>query len=146
MSIADAQEAILRRIRCLKPTGTDGFEGLLARGLTDVSGVDFRVVKSGRQQGTDVRSTPHNLFRLGLEAKRYGQTTDLQTDALRAKIHEAGTGAFPVDVWILAVSQYMDATVWQELQADGEQLGMDVMILSLPEDLSVLCDLIVLCA
>ena len=146
MNVAEAQEAILGRIRCLDPTGTNGFEGLLARGLTDVSGVDFRVVKSGRQQGTDVRSAPHNLFRLGLEAKRYGETTVLQTDGLRAKIHEAGTGAFPVDVWILAVSQYMDATVLQELQADGEQHGMDVMILGLPENMSVLCDLIVLCA
>ena len=49
-------------------------------------------------------------------------------------------------MWILAVSQYVDATVMQELQADGEQLGMDVMILDLAEDLSVLCDLILLCA
>ena len=146
MNVAEAQEAILDRVRCLKPTGTNGFEGLLERGLTDVSGVDFRVVKSGRQQGTDLRSTPRNLFRLGLEAKRYGETTELQTDALRAKIHEAGTGAFPVDVWILAVSQYVDATVWQELQADGERLGIDVLIFDLPADLSVPCDLIVLCA
>ena len=146
MNVAEAQEVIFSRIGSLNPTGVNGFEGLLAHGLTEVSEVDFRVVKSGRQHGTDLHSAPHNSFRLGLEAKRYGETTSLPTDGLKAKVHEAGTGAFPIDLWILAVSKHMDATVLQELQAEGEQHGMDVMILDRPADMSLLCDLIVLCA
>jgi hypothetical protein len=45
----DLRSALLK----LKPTGEKGFEGLLARVLSKISGQDFRLAKSGLQLGKD---------------------------------------------------------------------------------------------
>ena len=118
----------------------------MAVALTDLSGIDFYVVKSGHQYGSDVRSAPHNLFRVGLEAKRLGKDTALSRDALIAKITEASTAKRPVDLWILATSRDVDSSDREALQIHGERLGISVLVLDCPKELSALCDLVMLCA
>ena len=146
MNIKEAQESVLERVRVLHPTGPSGFEGLVAAAMTHVSGVDFRVVKSGRQHGTDVRSVPHNLFRVGSEVKRYAKDTALSRDRLMDKITEASTAAQPVDLWVLAVSQYVDASDREALDLHGASLGIGVLVLDCSKDLFSLSELLVLCA
>ena len=146
MNIKEAQESVLECVRDLDPTGPGGFEGLVAAALTHVSGVDFRVVKSGHQHGTDVRSVPHNLFRVGTEVKRYAKDTALSRDRLMDKITEASTAVQPVDLWVLAVSQYVDASDREALDLHGASLGVGVLVLDCPKDLSLLSELLVLCA
>ena len=146
MTIDEAQDSVLRRLRDLDATGQGGFEGLVASALTDLSGVDFRVVKSGHQHGTDVRSVPHNLFRVGSEVKRYGEDTALSRDRLIAKITEASIAPPPLDLWVLAVSRYVDASDREALHLHGASLGIGVLVLDCPKKLTSLCDLVVLCA
>jgi hypothetical protein len=44
-------------VRKLKPTGTDGFEGLMAVVLTDLTKRTFALASSGSQRGKDGQST-----------------------------------------------------------------------------------------
>ncbi len=54
MSTPDDEIEKLRAwVRALPPTGSDGFEGLLAAVLTDLTGISFVLAKSGSQQGRD---------------------------------------------------------------------------------------------
>ena len=92
-SIEEAQQLIRNQLISLKPTGDLGFEGFMANVLSEFTEQAFYVVKSGHQDGSDVRSTPHNLFKIGLEGKRYGDSKSLPLDNLLHKITDAVDGS-----------------------------------------------------
>ena len=145
-SIEDAQNLLHDQLCKLDPSGVDGFEGFMAQVLSEFTGQAFHVVKSGHQQGSDVRSSPHNLFQVGLEGKRYGNTTKLPLGGLLHKITEASTLRVPVDLWLLATTRSVDASDREKLHEYGESIGIGVVVLDYPNNLSQLCDLMVICA
>ncbi len=145
-TIEQAQTLLGERLYELEPTGELGFEGLLASALSELTGQSFYVAKSGHQEGSDVRSTPCNLFRIGLEAKRYKPPKQLDIDDLLHKITDASTARRPVDLWILAATRPIKVSDRERLDSHGEQCGIGVAVLDWPENLARLCDLAVICA
>ena len=53
-----AQEFLQKQLYSLSATGTNSFEGFMAKALTELTDQAFYVVKSGSQGGSDVRSNP----------------------------------------------------------------------------------------
>ena len=145
-SLEDAQELLHDQLYNLDPVGEHGFEGFMAKALSELTGLAFHVAKSGHQDGSDVRSAPHNLFKIGLEGKRYKPSTSLPLDDLLHKITDASTARVPVDLWLLAATRRVDVSDREKLQEHGENVGIGVMVLDRPDNLKQLCELTVVCA
>lgn len=96
---------LLDELRQLAATGTGGFEGLIQRLLTDLTGYQFYLAQSGTQLGRDMSSDRVNATVLAVECKRYGEDTELKKSELLGKVVEA-TAAIPrLDVWVLVASR-----------------------------------------
>ena len=145
-SIEEAQQLIRNQLMGLNPTGDLGFEGFMANVLSEFTERAFYVVKSGHQDGSDVRSAPHNLFKIGLEGKRYGDSNSLPLDNLLHKITDASTARVPVDLWLLATTRRIDASDRERLHAHGEGVGIGIVVLDCPRHPAQLCELMVICA
>lgn len=146
MKFDNAKSQLAEALRSLDPAGSLGFEGLLRDILSEVTKVSFGLAKSGPQGGSDVRSLGLNLFEIALEAKRYGESTTLKVDALKAKLFETSRNENGTDLWILAATRAISATDNEELTLAGEELGITVLILDWPAEPGQLPDLAVLCA
>ena len=145
-SIEDAQKLLRDQLYGLDPAGERGFEGFMARALSELTGHAFHVAKSGHQDGSDVRSAPHNLFKIGLEGKRYGLSKSLPLDDLLHKVTDASNARVPVDLWLLAVTRRVDVSDREKLHEHGETVGIGIVVLDWPDNLAQLCDLTVICA
>ena len=75
-NVSTTQSDLLNALRRLDPTGPSGFEGLIARLLTRLTGSAFYVAKSGRQDGRDMVSDRHLGTRIAVESKRYREDTE----------------------------------------------------------------------
>ena len=131
-------------LQTLDPTGAEGFEGLVARMLSDLTGVLFRPARSGPQRGRDLDSDPASPWFAVVEGKRYRSDTKLDQRALIAEIHIATSEDPQIDVWILATSRNVDANVARWLQEMSRERGIDYLILQCGSagelgDLDVLC-------
>ena len=144
-TIAQAQDILAKRLHNLAPTGDLSFEALLADALTEFTGQPFFLAKSGHQEGSDVRSAPYNLFRIGLEAKRYRPSSPLPLDALLHKITDAAAARQPVDLWVLTATRSISASDREQLHLHGERCGIGVLVLDWPHEPTRLCDLAVIC-
>ena len=145
-TIEDAQKLLHDQLYKLTPTGVRGFEGFMAKALSELTGQAFHVVKSGHQEGSDVRSAPHNLFKIGLEGKRYATSTHLPLNDLLNKITDASSAPVPIDLWILATTRRVDAFDREKLHDRGNAVGIGVIVFDYPDDRTQLCDLMVLCS
>lgn len=128
MTSLDRSLENLRKILInLQPTGSDGFEGLVATALADITGLVFRLAKSGSQFGRDA-STENNPFAIAMEAKRYKD--DLSLEDLAGKAALAGYYLEnKVDLWILvATSKVGDDTV-RQLSEILETYGVSLLVL-----------------
>ena len=93
----------------LKPTGDDGFEGLLATTLSEFSGLTIRLAKSGSQFGRDGRS-PAAPFAIAMEAKRYADELGLEVLVKGAVAGHVLSDS--IDVWAVgATSEIGDETL-----------------------------------
>ena len=145
-TIEGAQELLRSALLQLSPTSQHGFEGFMASLLSELTGQAFHVVKSSHQEGTDVRSEHYNLFKLGLEGKRYKESTTLSRDELLYKVTEAATAAIPIDLWILATTRSIDASTRERIDQQGEQFGIGTTVLDWPKNLTSICEMAVVCA
>ncbi len=118
----------------------------MASALSELTGQAFYVDKSGHQDGSDVRSAPHNFFKVGLEGKLYKSSTRLSLDALLRKITDASSAHTPVDLWLLAATRPVKVSDREKLHDHGEAHGIGVIVFDWPDDLVQLCDLAVICA
>ena len=145
-SIEDAQKFLDDQLCSLSPTGERGFEGFMARALSELTELAFHVVKSGHQEGSDVRSAPYNLFKIVLEGKLSGSKTPPSLDGLKYKITDASTSRVPPDLWLLATTSRVDASDREKLYEHGESVGIGVFVFDYQDNLAQLCDLMVICA
>ena len=145
-TIEEAQTLLRNALLQLSPTSQNGFEGFVASLLSELTGQAFHVVKSGHQEGSDVRSEYYNLVKLGLEGKRYQESTTLRRDELLYKVTEAATAAIPIDLWILAITRSIDASTRERIDQHGEQFGIGTTVLDWPKNLTSICEMAVMCA
>lgn len=111
----------------IKPSGPDGFEGLVATALAELTGLTFRIAKSGSQFGRDA-STPRARFAIAMEAKRYGESLRLEDVAGKIWIasHEL---ASDIDLWVLCATSEIGDAVLAKLEDMLEERGISLLIL-----------------
>ncbi len=123
-----ALRALRKHLLSLAPTGVDGFEGLAADALADLSGLVIRLAKSGLQSGRDASSAPGAAFAVALEGKLYRDK--LRLEALAGKAVVAGHvmhGA--VDVWALGTTSEVGDETAAKLADILEDKGVTLLIL-----------------
>ncbi len=123
--VGTALESLKRALLALKATGTDGFEGLVASVLGDISGEEFRLAASGSQHGMD-GGTIQPKAEIVFETKLY--TGAINKNEVISKIGEIGANG-GADLWVLGATigipkQLADITI-----ALAEKLGFPVLIL-----------------
>jgi hypothetical protein len=124
----EALRAILLRVR---PTGPDGFEGLVAVCLATISGRVFRLAKSGSQYGRDARSTG-GQFAIAMEAKRYSDPLRLEVLAGKALVGATALST-RTDLWVLGATSEVGEDTVEWLTAIFEGGGISVLVLDWAE-------------
>lgn len=126
----------------LKPSGPEGFEGLIQQLLSALTGYQFYLAQSGTQAGRDL-ATPRIGTVLAVECKRYGLDTELSATELLGKLTHAEMTVSGLDVWVLVTSRDVPDQVYSVLEAAGRRLGVDVQIVAdqdgSPSTLEALC-------
>ncbi len=111
----------------LKSTGQDGFEGLIAEILQEISGVGFRLASSGYQRGVD-GATSFEDGGIGFEAKLYSNPVP-RTEVI-SKIADLSRNGQDDDlVWVLGATVQIKTQLASDLRADGRKAGVSVFIL-----------------
>jgi hypothetical protein len=128
----DAQIGELRGIvRRLKPTGDDGFEGLMAMVLTDVTKAIFSLAKSGSQQGRDGQSAL-NTGAIIFEAKLYDGA--VRKNEIVSKIAElAVDDDGDTDLFIVGSTGVIRSQDIATIEGVGKSVGIGTLILDWSE-------------
>jgi hypothetical protein len=111
----------------LREVNADGFEGLVATALADLTGFTFRLAKSGSQFGRDA-STPNSPFAIAMEAKRYQSKLRLEDLAGKAAVAAMALEG-RMDLWILCATAEVGDDTAVKLQEILDQGGMSLLIL-----------------
>jgi hypothetical protein len=123
----DAKLAELRNlVRELDATGSDGFEGLMAVVLGEISHTLFRLAKSGSQHGKDGQSA-HDAGAVLFEAKLYDK--EVHKNEVLSKVTEIlawDDGA--ADLWILGSTGTVATQDADTVEAVGKKGGFATLI------------------
>ena len=119
-------ESLTTLLLQLSPTGSDGFEGLMATVLTDIAGIPFRVAASGSQFGSDgnAASGDDGVY---FECKRYKDK--IPRNEIISKIADLSIRSTNVDAWFLCATSEVSAQIARDVQELGRQVGIATFIL-----------------
>lgn len=134
MSIKNALADLKEALTDLKPTGENGFEGLLAVVLGQITGQEFRLAGSGSQHGKDaeaITSTSHLTF----EGKLY--TGDIPKNEVLSKATEIIGGTQIPDAWILGATVVVKPQILGPLQSAFERTAISMIVLDWPETVAI---------
>ena len=124
----------------LRAAGESGFENLVADQLSHVTGVTFRLAKSGRQFGIDALS--NHATTIVVQCKQYGRKTALNLVALQGELLESLNHTQSLDAWILATTQTLGANDAVPLKQFSEKFGVELVVIDSsgpwPSDLDIL--------
>lgn len=95
-------QMVLQRLR---PTGWDGFEGLVVTLLRQATGLRLALAASGLQGGLDAATLRRDDIQVAVECKRYGDSTPLSEQSLRTAIEVACSRNAKLDCWVLVTSR-----------------------------------------
>jgi len=126
----DLIKDLRQNIRKLKPDGGDGFEGLVAAVLADLTKRSFALASAGSQYGKDGQSALDGgeiLF----EAKRYDGT--VPKDKVYTKIFEIGSRTSGTELYVLAATSPISAQHVSTLNERTRELGVALLVLAWPE-------------
>jgi hypothetical protein len=127
----DLIEDFRQNIRKLKPDGDDGFEGLMAAVLSDLTKRSFALASAGSQHGKDGRSVLDGGT-IVFEAKRYDDA--VPKDKIYTKILEiAADKTSTTELYILAATGPISAQHITTLKEGAQRLAMALMVLAWPE-------------
>lgn len=125
VSCMGALDLVKERLLKLQPTGDNGFEGLLAECLADLTGLTFRLAKSGSQFGRDASTRPAP-YAISLEAKRYSDS-ELRLETLAGKVIQATE--LRIDLWALCTTSTVGDDTLVKLQPQLEARGISLVVL-----------------
>ncbi|MGF6649000.1 hypothetical protein [Paraburkholderia sp. GAS82] len=129
--MSDLIEDFRQSIRQLKPDGDDGFEGLMAAVLSDLTKRSFALASAGSQHGKDGQSALDGGV-IVFEAKRYDDA--VPKDKIYTKILEiAADKSSTTELYILAATGPISAQHITTLKDGGQRLSMALMVLAWPE-------------
>jgi len=126
-SLGDQIEHLRGALLRLEPTGEDGFEGLLAGTLTEITSVPFRLAGSGSQFGVDGKPV-YEPDSICFEAKRYDGT--IPKDAVLSKmadlsLHDGGE----TDLWVLGATSSVSTQLADDVRKFCQGIGISALIL-----------------
>ena len=136
-------ENLRMALTALKPSGHDGFEGLLATIFGAVTARPFRLAGSGSQHGKD-GSTVGAAKGIAFEAKLY--TASINKNEVLSKLTEIIAAQPAHDLWILGATIEIKTQILDPLSKTADRNGINLLILDwsptapLPE-LAVACAL-----
>jgi hypothetical protein len=125
--VIDALDELRAILLALKPTGADGFEGLVADAVSSLTGLVLRLAKSGSQFGRDASSQP-GPFAISLEAKRYDDNLRLEVLAGKAAVAGNLLGG-DVDLWALGATSEVGDDIARKLVSILENDGVTLVML-----------------
>jgi len=124
--LKDHIEKLKATLMILKPTGSSGFEGLLAVVLSEIGGVPYRLANSGSQYGIDGK-VAFEGENIGFEAKRYDKAIP-RTEVL-SKIAEVSINSPKTDLWILGATTAVSSQLADDITKLGQKDGIAILIL-----------------
>lgn len=131
---------ILRNVR---PSGPDGFEGLVALLLEALTGQHFNLAASGSQAGRDMSSSRLYSNVVAVECKRYSADTELSGRELLAELVQAAQSIPDLDTWVLVASREVPSQLEEALRRTAEERGVHYLSISSgdgsPSSLEALC-------
>ncbi len=124
----NAQLARLKQILlALGPSGEDGFEGVVAEALSRISGVPFRLAKSGAQSGID-GAAAYAEDAICFECKRYDKEPPASEVVI--KIDDLCRHKDEADLlWTLACTASVKTQLADRLREKAAKDGIEVLIL-----------------
>ena len=113
----------------LSATGNDGFEGLMATVLTDITGIPFRLAASGSQFGSDgnAASEDDGVY---FECKRYKDT--IPRSEIVSKIADLSILSIrsaSVEAWFLCATSEVSAQIARDVKEFGRRFGIATFVL-----------------
>ena len=111
----------------LPAAGASGFEGLVATALANLTGMTFRLAKSGSQFGRDA-TTPNGRFAIAMEAKRYSDNVSLENLAGKATVASLAL-AGACDLWIVGATSEVGDDTQRMLARLLEEKGITLLTL-----------------
>jgi len=131
LTMSNLIEDLRQNIRKLKPDGDDGFEGLMAAVLGDLTKRSFALASAGSQHGRDGQSALDGGT-IVFEAKRYDDT--IPKDKIYTKILEiAADKTSTTELYILAATCPISAQHITTMKGGTEQLAIALLVLAWPE-------------
>jgi len=114
----------------LPATGEKGFEGLIGATLREISGVPFRLARSGSQFGVDGMPA-YEGDTICFEGKRYDGT--VPRNEVLSKIAELSIHGTETDIWVLGATSQIGSQLADDARLLGSKNGIFVMILDWSE-------------
>ncbi len=129
--MSDLIEDFRQNVRKLKPDGDDGFEGLMAAVLGDLTKRSFALASAGSQHGKDGQSALDGGA-IVFEAKRYDDA--LPKDKIYTKIFEiAADKTSTSELYILGATCPISAQHISTLTEGARRFAIALMVLAWPE-------------
>lgn len=127
----DLIENLRQNIRKLNPTGDDGFEGLMAAILSDLTKRSFALASAGSQHGKDGQSALDGGT-VVFEAKRYDDV--VPKEKIYTKLFEIAADKTNVtELYILAATGTIPTQYLTTLQEGMERFGIALIVLAWSE-------------
>ncbi|WP_309806621.1 restriction endonuclease [Novosphingobium capsulatum] len=128
MPSATAHSNLHEVLRLWNPAaGPNGFEGLVAHALAELTGYTFRLARSGAQFGRDAATTKAP-FSIAMEAKRYTDSVPLQELVGKATL-AAAVLAEGIDLWALAATVEISEPTQRQLEEILDERGITLVTL-----------------
>ena len=123
----DQLERLRDILLALPPSGKDGFEGVFAEALSRISGVPFRLAKSGTQFGID-GAAAHAEDAICFECKRHKEEPSYADVVV--KIEELSSRKDEADLlWVLACTAPISTQLADQLREKAAKDGIEILTL-----------------
>ena len=123
----DQLDRLREILLALRPSGEDGFEGVFREALSRVSGVPFRLAKSGTQFGID-GAAAYAEDAICFECKRYDK--EPRDEDVIGKIDQLSSHKAEADLlWVLACTVSVSTQMAGRLREKAARDGIEVLIL-----------------
>ena len=123
----DQLDRLREILLALPPSGEDGFEGVFAEALSRISGVPFRLAKSGTQFGID-GAAAHAEDAICFECKRYNKEPPASEVVI--KIDDLGRRKDEADLlWVLACTASISPQLADQLREKATKDGIEILTL-----------------
>jgi hypothetical protein len=124
-----ALQALKAALLGLRPTGENGFEGLLAEILNEITKQDFRLASSGLQFGVD-GETLTGADHLSFEGKLYKGS--INKNEVLTKITSIIASPSPPDIWILGATIEANTQLLGQARPAAAKNGIATLVLDWP--------------